>query len=586
MLARSVWRLLGRAGPAAAPAASQAVVATPQPQAAPAETSISEAINELESDVVAAMRRLNDGLDQAEHCSERSEVRSREIRGGMAELRESALQASENSSALATATLQVSEAAERVGAAMSGARDMLDNAAERAEEATAMINGLAAATSEIRSIVDAIAEIARQTNLLALNATIEAARAGEAGKGFGVVAQEVKSLSLGVREAVDHIRNQVDRLNQTAQGSAAVVTDAFRLVGEVNPVMATVGEASQEQAAAAAELSRSAEATARFIETVRDRVGEVDRVALAAAQENVDARRALAEGARQAEGLLERFVPTLRHTVFADRRQHDRFPAECPVRLEFGGRVVAGQTIDLGFGGALLSVVDTELRARARGTIVIESLPPLPCRVMARSDFGLHIAFERGDEETHAALHRRLGEIEEGYRPLIEQAQEFAHRVAALLEAALRTGRLSEEDLFDTDYVPVPDSNPRQFANRALPVLQAILPSVMEQTKASDPRLVFTLPIDRNGYVPVHHPEYSRPQRPDDPDWDPAYSRDRRIFDDRAGITAARSARPFIIQSYQRDMGSAGIQLMREVDAPVRVVGRHWGGVRMAYRMA
>ena len=108
----------------------------------------------------------------------------------------------------------------------------------------------------------------------------------------------------------------------------------------------------------------------------------------------------------------------------------------------------------------------------------------------------------------------------------------------------------------------------------------------MEQVKASDPRLVFTLPIDRNGYVPVHHPEYSQPQRPGDPSWDSAYSRDRRIFDDRAGITAARSARPFIIQSYQRDMGSAGVQLMREVDAPLRVAGRHWGGVRMAYRMA
>jgi methyl-accepting chemotaxis protein len=585
MLARSVWRLLGRAGPAAAPAASQAAAAPPPP-ATPAETSISEAINELESDVVAAMRRLNDGLDQAEHCSERSEIRSREIRGGMAELREAALQASENSSALATATLQVSEAAERVGAAMFGARDMLDNAAERAAEATAMINGLAVATSEIRSIVDAIAEIARQTNLLALNATIEAARAGAAGKGFGVVAQEVKSLSLGVRDAVDHIRSQVDRLNQAAQGSAAVVTDAFRLVGEVNPVMATVGEASQEQAAAAAELSRSAEATARFIDTVRDRVGEVDRVALAAAQENIDARRALADGARQAEGLLERFVPTLRHTVFADRRQHDRFPAECPVRFDIAGRSIAGRTIDLGFGGALLSIADPELKQRARGSIAIDGLPPLPCRVMARSDLGLHIAFERGEEEAHAALHRRLAQIEHGYRPLIEQAQEFAHRVAALLEAALRTGRLSEQDLFDTDYIPVPNSNPRQFINRALPVLQAILPPVMAQAKASDPRLVFTLPIDRNGYVPVHHPEYSQPQRPGDPNWDPAYSRDRRIFDDRAGITAARSARPFIIQSYHRDMGSAGIQLMREVDAPVRVAGRHWGGVRMAYRMA
>ncbi len=587
MLARSVWRLLGRAGPAAPAVPAVEPAPAPAPPAAPAEASISEAINELETDVVAAMRRLNGGLDRAEECSARSEASSREIHHGMADLREATVTASANSSALASATLQVSQAAEHVGASMVGAREMLDTAATRAAEATQMINGLALATSEIRSIVDAIAEIARQTNLLALNATIEAARAGEAGKGFGVVAQEVKSLSLEVREAVDSIRTRVDRLNQSAQGSASFVTDAFRLVSEVNPVMATIGEASHEQAAAAAELSRSAEVTARFIETVQRRVADIGRVALAAAEESVGARKALTEGTRQADGLLERFVPTLRHTVFADRRQHDRFPAECPVALTIAGQVFALQTVDLGFGGALLSAdPDARPRAGARGELAIEGLPALACRIMARSDLGLHIAFESGNEAGHAALRQRLAQIEEGYRPLIERAQAFARRIAELFEEALRSGGLSEDDLFDTDYIPVPDSNPRQFSNRALPVLQAILPSVMAETMKSDPRLVFALAIDRNGYIPVHHPEYSQPQRPGDPSWNPAYSRDRRIFDDRAGITAARSTRPFLVQSYHRDMGKAGTVVMREVDAPLRVAGRHWGGVRMAYRMS
>jgi methyl-accepting chemotaxis protein len=32
-------------------------------------------------------------------------------------------------------------------------------------------------------------------------------------------------------------------------------------------------------------------------------------------------------------------------------------------------------------------------------------------------------------------------------------------------------------------------------------------------------------------------------------------------------------------------MGGGVTHLMREVDAPLRVAGRHWGGVRMAYRM-
>lgn len=586
MLARSFRRLLGRVGPAEPVA--EPVVPPPEPAkpAPPADAPLGEAVNELENDVVAAMRRLNDGLGRAEEFSARSEARSREIHGGMAELRELTFTASANSSALASATVQVSEAAERVGASMMGARDMLDAAATRAAEATRMMSDLALATSEIRSIVDAIAEIARQTNLLALNATIEAARAGEAGRGFGVVAQEVKSLSLEVRDAVDDIRGRVDRLNQTAQGSAVFVGDAFRLVGDVNPVMATIGEASHEQAAAAAELSRSAEVTARFIETVQHRVGDVDRVALAAADESAGARRALSEGARQADGLLERFVPTLRQSLFADRRRHDRFPAELPARLMIAGESHALQTIDLGFGGALLSMgQDMRLPVGARGELAIDDLPPLACRIKAKSDLGLHIAFDTDAGQGQTALRQRLAEVEEAYRPLIERAQLFSRQVALVFEDALSQRRLGEDELFDTDYVALPGTEPRQFSNLALPVLLAILPPVLAEALKSDSRLVFAVPIDRNGYIPVHHPEYSQPQRPGDRDWDPAYSRDRRIFDDRAGIMAARSTRPFLVQSYHRDMGAAGTQLVREVDAPLAIHGRHWGGVRMAYRM-
>ncbi|KUL96031.1 hypothetical protein DK26_08385 [Bosea sp. WAO] len=577
---------MGRVGPAEP--AAEPVVPLPEPAkpAPPADAPLGEAVNELENDVVAAMRRLNDGLGRAEEFSARSEARSREIHGGMAELREVTFTASANSSALASATVQVSEAAERVGASMMGAKDMLDAAATRAAEATRMMSDLTQATAEIRSIVDAIAEIARQTNLLALNATIEAARAGEAGRGFGVVAQEVKSLSLEVRDAVDDIRGRVDRLNQATQGSASFVSDAFRLVSDVNPVMATIGEASHEQAAAAAELSRSAEVTARFIETVQHRVSDIDRVALAAADESAGARRALSEGARQADGLLERFVPTLRQTLFADRRRHDRFPAELPARLTVAGESHALQTIDLGFGGTLLAGADDlRLPVGARGELVVDGLPPLACRIKARSDLGLHIAFDSDDSQGQKALHQRLAEVEEAYRPLIERAQLFSRQVAILFEDALSQRRLREDELFDTDYVALPDTEPRQFSNRALPILQTILPPILAETLRSDSRLVFAVAIDRNGYIPVHHPQYSQPQRPGEAGWDPAYSRDRRIFDDRAGIMAARSTRPFLVQSYHRDMGAAGTQLMREVDAPLSIHGRHWGGVRMAYRM-
>jgi hypothetical protein len=71
-------------------------------------------------------------------------------------------------------------------------------------------------TTIIQIIQDRIADyalrsedIAKRTNLLALNATIEAARAGEAGKGFGVVAGEVKSLSMQAASNSKELRTEV-----------------------------------------------------------------------------------------------------------------------------------------------------------------------------------------------------------------------------------------------------------------------------------------------------------------------------------------------------------------------------------------
>jgi methyl-accepting chemotaxis protein len=83
--------------------------------------------------------------------------------------------------------------------------------------------------------------------------------------------------------------------------------------------------------------------------------------------------------------------------------------------------------------------------------------------------------------------------------------------------------------------------------------------------------------------VPVHNRAVSQPQRPGDPVWNNANSRNRRIFDDRTGITAARSTRPATVQAYRREVGDR-IVMVREVDAPIRVQGRHWGACRTAYR--
>ena len=91
--------------------------------------------------------------------------------------------------------------------------------------------------------------------------------------------------------------------------------------------------------------------------------------------------------------------------------------------------------------------------------------------------------------------------------------------------------------------------------------------------------------IDRNGYLPVHNEIYSHPQRPGDVAFNTANSRNRRIFNDPAGLAAGRNERAYLVQTYARDMGNGKTVMMREIDVPVRVKGRHWAVSAPAYRL-
>jgi methyl-accepting chemotaxis protein len=149
----------------------------------------------------------------------------------------------------------------------------------------------------------------------------------------------------------------------------------------------------------------------------------------------------------------------------------------------------------------------------------------------------------------------------------------------------VQSGRLTRDALYDTEYVPIAGTNPVQFRTRALDVLESLLPPIQEPLLASDNRMTFCAAVDRNAYLPVHNRIYSQPQKPDDPAWNTANCRNRRIFDDRAGLCAARNVRPALIQSYPRDMGNGVVVMMREIDAPIQVFGKHWGGLRTAYKI-
>ncbi|WP_225889925.1 methyl-accepting chemotaxis protein [Indioceanicola profundi] len=169
--------------------------------------------------------------------------------------------------------------------------------------------------------------------------------------------------------------------------------------------------------------------------------------------------------------------------------------------------------------------------------------------------------------------------------PFIKAVQSTAQRVSTILEAAIAQGRLSLDDLMDENYRPVPGSNPQQVVTRFSDAADTLLVEVLDGVLSISDRVVFCTVIDRNGYFPTHNTRYSQPQRPDDPVWNAAHSRNRRMFNDRVGLAAGRSTQPFLLQAYRRDMGGGRFEMMKDVSAPILVQGRHWGGLRVAYRI-
>lgn len=168
--------------------------------------------------------------------------------------------------------------------------------------------------------------------------------------------------------------------------------------------------------------------------------------------------------------------------------------------------------------------------------------------------------------------------------PLIEICRHKAGEIAALFEAAVDEGSISLAELFDEDYRPIPGTDPAQVMARFTAFTDRVLPPVQEPVLAMDPRIVFCAALDRNGYLPTHNLVYSRPQG-DDPVWNAANCRNRRIFSDRTGLGAGRNTRPFLLQTYRRDMGGGNFALMKDLSAPIAVKGRHWGGLRIGYKV-
>jgi methyl-accepting chemotaxis protein len=97
-------------------------------------------------------------------------------------------------------------------------------------------------SSRIESIISVINDITKRTNLLALNASIIAAQAGEYGKSFGVVADEIRNLSLQTGHSTGEITNIIEEIMSESKTAASNITATKSLVQRGVDLGHTTGE--------------------------------------------------------------------------------------------------------------------------------------------------------------------------------------------------------------------------------------------------------------------------------------------------------------------------------------------------------
>ncbi|MCZ0732629.1 methyl-accepting chemotaxis protein [Phreatobacter sp. AB_2022a] len=547
---------------------------------------VRDTIDLVEADLMAMIRDVAVSTDRVHDGTAAAADALSAIRERSGALNALAADASENSRELAAATAKFTESATEIGGQVRQATLLTDQAIEAAGSASSSVDSLRASSAEIDQVVGLIARIARQTNLLALNATIEAARAGELGKGFAVVATEVKMLSQETQKATDEIARRIAQLQADSQSSITAVQKIAGAVEAIRPVFASVADAVEEQVATIGDLSRSAGETARFVETVSAGAAAIDTAASAASETSTAADAAGRQARALAEKLRSRFTIVLRQSEIGDRRRFDRLPADIVVRLHGHGLTLEAHTIDISEDGVLVATPQAaNVKVDGHYRCSLAEVGEVELRVVARSPLGIHCQFVSVSPSCRAALEAKLAALRAAEADRIGRAVEAATEVGAAIERAVEAGQLGRDDVFDNAYVEIDGTNPVQHTTRYLKAFETVLPAILERWLATDRRMAFCVAVDRNAYLPVHNRAYAQAQRPGDPVWNAAHARNRRIFDDRAGLSAARSVRPFLIQSYARDLGDGTVVMMKEIDAPIRIFGRHWGGLRMAYKL-
>jgi len=392
--------------------------------------------------------------------------------------------------------------------------------------------------------------------------TATSAAVGEIAQSRAVVDTAVQHIAELI-EAVGRIERRLGSVG-TALAQVAKVSGSIEAIAKQTNLLALnatieaarAGAAGKGFAIVASEVKNLAEATRQATHLIGDTVRDLDGQVGGLIGESGDASlraKSAGDGAQQIQSIIVRV--------------QDGFTA---VGREIDG-VAKAATSNLAHCDMVIDELGTLAKGVDLSSTDLKLADDRVAKLLGLSEGLIEMIADSGVETSDA--------------PLIRVVIETAKRIAHTFETALDRGDITMNQLMDERYREIPGTNPQQYLTDYVAFTDRILPPIQDPIQKSDPRVVFCVAWAKSGYLPTHNPNYSLPQGPD-PVWNNANCRNRRIFNDRNVQKIAANTKPFLLQTYRRDMGGGQFVLMKDLSSPIFIRGRHWGAFRMGFRQS
>jgi methyl-accepting chemotaxis protein len=185
------------------------------------------------------------------------------------------------------------------------------------------------------------------------------------------------------------------------------------------------------------------------------------------------------------------------------------------------------------------------------------------------------------DKLVHSGMSRQDSDF-------VQLALRETARIAAVTEAAVANGTLSLDALFDQDPIAIPGSNPPRFRTGFTDWADAHWRPLFDEISMMRNEILTAVCTSTKGFLPTHMTKFSaRPTG--DFAHDNRYCRNGRIFLEGVDVIAKSSEQDYMMAVYRHTGASGGGDkadtVVRNVYAPLRINGRRWGDLEIAYKL-